>query len=362
MVDGVRRERIEKGLTATQARRRLRALPDEIRAELSVVRPEQEGVAEADEQTFGGLLDDWLRHKSRGWAPKTTDENRREIETRIRPTLGDIALSKLTAKHLDDAYSTWMAEGLSESSVHRHAAIVSAALAQGVKWDYLDANPAAKASPPTQPDFAGEGTPDAQQVAVLIKTAQSDDSVMAAAIALAFVTGARRGELCALKWSDVDLEGGVVRITKSLSEVGRELSEKLTKTGKSRNVALDERSIALLRKHFASQAALADRVGSPLVDDPYVLSPNTNGALPMTPSIVTDRFTKLRTKARLDNVRFHDLRHAHISELLGAGTDPTTVATRVGHASTRMTLDRYAHALPSGDIAAAVVIGALLPD
>ncbi len=207
-------------------------------------------------------------------------------------------------------------------------------------------------------------TPTPDHVAKLVKTAQDDDPVMAAAVALAFVTGARRGELCALRWSgrrDIDLRGGTVRIERSLSQADGNLTVKTTKTGRGRTVALDARSLTILKHHRKWQEGLAERAESPLVADPYVLSDNANGARPMEPSKVTDRFTALRATAKVKGVRFHDLRHAHVTQLLSAGVDATTVATRVGHASTRMTLDRYGHALPAGDRGAAAVIGALLP-
>jgi integrase len=81
----------------------------------------------------------------------------------------------------------------------------------------------------------------------------------------------------------------------------------------------------------------------------------------VSPDGITNRFDIIREMCGLEDVRFHDLRHAHVSKLLGAGIDATTVATRVGHASSRMTLDRYAHALPGADKAAAAVIGRMLP-
>ncbi len=93
---------------------------------------------------FGDLLTKWLAHiAKRGLSPKTVDEARREIENRIRPLLGDIPVSDLTAEKLDDAYYAWLGEGLSASSVHLHAAVVSAALTQGFKWGWIDSNPAA---------------------------------------------------------------------------------------------------------------------------------------------------------------------------------------------------------------------------
>jgi len=313
-------------------------------------------------RSFGELLDAWLKHiEARGRAAKTIDENRREIETRIRPRLGAIPVTDLKAEHLEDAYAAWLEEGLSASSVHRHAAVISAALTQGVKWGWLEQSPAPKASPPAQTTTRKLVTPTPDQVATLIREAENSDPVMAVAVALAFVTGGRRGELAALRWSDVDLEVGTVTIERSLSEVGDELIEKGTKTGASRTIALDERAVALLRRHLAWQLDLSRRAESPMVADPYVLSANADGARPLEPSKITDRFTSLRGRAHVRRVRFHDLRHAHVTQLLRAGVDATTVAARVGHASPRMTLDRYAHALPAGDVAAAAVIGALLP-
>jgi integrase len=353
MVDGKQRQETFRG-TEAAARKHLRKLA-----------PNDGQVDEAsrihDARTFGDLLTKWLGHiEARGRAPKTIDENRREIESRIRPLLGHIGISNLTAEDLDSAYSAWLDE-LSPSSVHRHAAVISAALTQGVKWGWLDSSPAAKASSPPAGATRKLVIPTTEQVAKLIKAAQSDDPVMAAAVALSFVTGARRGELAALRWSDIDLDTGTVRIERSLTQVGKTLTEKGTKTDRGRTVAIDARTTALLEHHRAWQVGLSKRAESPLVADPYLLSDNANAARPMQPSKITDRFISLRDKVNMRSIRFHDLRHANVSEQLAAGIDPATVSARAGHASTRMTLDRYAHALPAGGTAAAAVMGALLP-
>jgi integrase len=314
-------------------------------------------------RTFGHLLDEWHAHlESIGRAPKTLAENKREIERRIRPRLGKVKLRNLTARHLDDAYRSWLTEGLSPSSVRRHAAVVSSALSQAVKWGWLESSPATKSTPPPQRLSRTIVTPSPKDVSVLIKTAEERDSAMALAIALAFVTGARRGELCALRWSDFDLDAGVLRISRSISEIDNRLVVKGTKTDRSRTIALDDRTVAMLNRHLDWQRDLARRADSPLMDDPFLLSDNANAALPIRPNQITERFIRTRAKVGMPNVRFHDLRHASITQMLGFGVDIKTVSTRAGHASTRMTLDRYAHALPAGDIGAAAVLGALLPD
>jgi integrase len=346
-----RRETTFRG-TEAAARKALRAFGEK----LALGR-----VVDPDERTVGQLLDEWVAFKTPRWAPKTLDEAKREVENRIRPELGHVRLSALTPKMLDDAYSKWLTE-VSASSVHRHAATISSALSQGVKWGWIDINPAARASAPTAKTDRKLVHLQPDQVATLIKTAKATDPVMAVAIRIAFITGARRGELCALHWSDIDLEVGILRIERSLTQVGETLTVKDTKTGRGRNVALDARTVAALRRHREWQENLAHEAESPIVTDPYVLSDNANGARPIDPSKITDRFTSLRGRSGVHRVRFHDLRHAHVSQLLGAGVDATTVANRVGHASTRMTLDQYAHALPQGDVVAASLIEDLLPE
>jgi len=202
-------------------------------------------------------------------------------------------------------------------------------------------------------------TPDVDQVGELIRGAADD--TLKAAVTLAFVTGARRGELCALRWSDIDLDAGAVRIARSLVEDAEgQLVEKGTKTDRARLVSLDARAVALLKRHLQSQEV---RAGGTLSGSAaYVLSDDTQSTQPIRPNKLTDRFTKLRKQVDLPDVRFHDLRHANITQLIGAGINVRTVSERAGHASSRMTLDRYSHALPAGDVAAAVAMGALLPD
>ena len=160
---------------------------------------------------------------------------------------------------------------------------------------------------------------------------------------------------------DVDLDAGTVRIERSISQSRSGVAEKSTKTGRGRTVTIDDRALAILRRHQAWQEDLAKRAESPLVADPYVLSGNANAGRPMTPSKITDRFMELRDRVGVQGVQFHDLRHANATEQIAAGVPVPVVSARLGHASAKMTLDRYAHALPAGDRSTASVMGALLP-
>ena len=99
-------------------------------------------------------------------------------------------------------------------------------------------------------------TPTPDHVSKLIHAAEQHDPVIGAAVALAFVTGARRGELCALRWSDIDLDVGVLHIERSLTQVDGEITVKPPKTDRARTVTLDERSVAVLRAHRSWQERL----------------------------------------------------------------------------------------------------------
>jgi len=222
--------------------------------------------------------------------------------------------------------------------------------------------------------------PTPEQLSTLVKVAEADDPVLATGIALAALTGARRGELVALRWSDVDLDAGRVTIARSLTVADGQSHEGATKTHQIRNVALDEVGVGVLLRRWTYMRDLSKRAESPLVGDPYVLSYNANGARPVGPDTFTHRFGALcramearaakRLKVSVAKLppgerwpfRFHDLRHFSVTTLIAAGVDVRTVAERHGHAQATMTLNRYAHALPERDRAAAGVLGRALGD
>jgi len=218
---------------------------------------------DASRATLGDLLDRWLEQITPTRSPKTVAEYRRKIEGRIRPALGDIRLSKLGADTLDAWYGKWQVSGLSDSTVHHLHSILSAALTQAEKWGWIYSSPARRASPPAQrsPVFV---IPSPEQLIELVRTAHEIDPVLGTAVALAALTGARRGELCALRWSDVDLERGTIRITRSLGIVEGVIHEGPTKPHANRDVALDDLGIEVLRDRWAYMQDLSRRAESPL--------------------------------------------------------------------------------------------------
>ncbi len=307
--------------------------------------------------TVGQLLDRWLEQIEPTRRPRTVAEYRRKIEHDIRPAIGSIRVDRLEADVLDRCYGQWLATGLAPGTVRHLSAIISAALGQGVKWGWLATNPAARSSPPSAQSPTMK-IPTVEELSALYR-ASTDDQILATAVAMAALTGARRGELVALRWSDVDMAAGTVTFARSISVVKGTTHEGPTKTHQVRRLALDETAVEVLRLRWADQLDLSQRAESPLVDDPYVLSHNANGGTSVNPDTISHRFSALCTKTGL-SFRFHDLRHFSVSTLIAAGIDVRTVAERQGHAQATMTLNRYAHALPERDRAAANVLGQTL--
>jgi integrase len=297
-----------------------------------------------DGRTFGDVLTEWLDYgrttQGKHWAPRTADDNRRQVETRIRPALGDIRLPDLTPLRLEQLYEEWTDEGLSDNTAHRYAAVISSALSLAVRREYIEVSPAARAVAPAATKSTKK-IPNADEVGRLLIAAAEYGKDMAPAIALAALTGARAGEVCALRWADIDLKRGRVLVNKSAYEVGGKVGIKHTKT--------EEQHVA--RIEGGNLVGLQAVLGKPGDPDTYVIGGETE---PVNPGVISDRFVSVRGAAHIRNVTFHQLRKYIATTWHQAGVPGRAIADMIGWKSTRM-LDVYVGATESGYDAAAAV-------
>jgi integrase len=164
---------------------------------------------------------------------------------------------------------------------------------------------------------------------------------------LAGTCGMRRGEILALRWSDVHLDTSVATasITQTLEQVGSEIAFKEPKTQKSRRaITLPAMTRDVLRQHRAKQAEARLMLG-PAYQDLGLVCSGPDGS-PWVPDRLSAGFASFMKGADLPRIRFHDLRHTHATHLLRAGVHPKIVSERLGHSTITITLDTYSHVLP----------------
>lgn len=322
-------------------------------------------VVEADEGrhvaaaplTFGELLDRWLDVKRRTVEASTLASYEWIARTYVRPALGARTVASLRPMDLDALYADVHGRGLSPRTVRICHTVMRQSLEQARRWGLIARNPAVDATPPPQRRREVD-PPTVAQVQELIEAARDDDPDFATYLWVLAATGCRRGEACALRWSDVDLERGEVAIRRSIAQVGGELREKDTKTHQSRRVAIDDGTVEVLRAHRLRQRELALALGVS-VPDTALLFGDSDGQ-PWRPDVCTNRFGRLRASLGLERVRLHDLRHFVASVLGDGGVPIATISSRLGHRDISTTLNLYTHALPATDQRAAAYLGSLL--
>ncbi|MFG3418704.1 tyrosine-type recombinase/integrase [Micromonospora sp. NPDC048063] len=175
-------------------------------------------------------------------------------------------------------------------------------------------------------------------------------------------TGARRGELCALRWHHLDLTAGVLTLRRSsyLDEHG-ELQEKDTKTHQQRRVALDPETVEVLRELYGRYLGRLAQLDADSDPADYVFSPEPDNNRGYRPDTITQRYGRLATRLGIDS-HIHALRHYSAPELINAGVDVRTVAGRLGHGGGgTTTLSVYAAWLSESDQQAAGTLAARMP-
>jgi integrase len=310
--------------------------------------------------TVGELLTEWLAHcKSLGRSPTTMREYQRLTEQTVRPEIGHIRLSKLAPRDLDRLYAKLTEKGNKATTVRRVHALIGAALHQAERWEYVDRNVARRASPP--PVHAAQvEAPTPQEVQAILVAAEAVEPTLAVLLLLGALTGARRGELCALRWSDIDFDAGTLTIARSVYEVaGGGWAEKGTKTHQARTIGLDDLGMELLHRHRAAVDALADSLDLEVLPDGFVFSRSPVGAEPIRPDVVTKFMTRVAKAAGVDT-HLHALRHFSATQGIAAGYDPVTVGRRLGHADPSITLRVYSHVVEERDKELAAAVGRTL--
>jgi integrase len=314
------------------------------------------GVGAPLPKTLSMLLDEFLReHAEKKLAPKTV-ERYREQAACLDPALLSMPLAEITPLHLSREWSRLVESGghtrrdktprpLSAKTVRNIAGVVSSAFLRAIKWGLVTSNPVSNSEPPVPKKHEGMALAPSEQI-LLIKSGTAF-WCLPMFLEMAAATGARRGEVLALRWSDV--QGREVVITRSLTQTKQVLLFKGTKTEKPRRVVIPESVVAPLATHRQQQEKFRQQFGPDYRADLDLIFANPDGT-PLKPDSVSSSVSLLCRRLGLpEGASLHTLRHTHGSFLLADGVDLATVSERLGHSSIRVTADIYSHALRGRD-------------
>lgn len=318
-----------------------RAFRDERRKEL------KQGTAiQKSGLTLSEYMREWLDdHTVAKPLKRSTAESYAEkIRNYLDPNIGQLPLQEIRPNHLKSWVADLMRSGgrngkaLSRATVRKAGVIVKEALVAAMdEYGYLAANPAANLKLPTAERGAGKSWTVAEAKRFAAVAAEHRLTTLFATL---IATGARRGEMLALSWEDIDLNSNTVTINKNATWVKGVRAVESTKTDRTRVVDVDLVTIAALRTHKARQAQ--ERLECSAWQDSNLVFCRPDGT-PLPPDFAYRQFIRLIEKAGVTRIRLHDLRHTHATLLLEAGEPLYVVAERLGHANSSTTANIYAH-------------------
>lgn len=318
---------------------------DEVRRKLAAAVHAQDIGTFADARgiTVGAFLDQWLaevvKPSVRQWTYMGYEVH---VRLHLKPTLGRTPLDRLTPMQVQALLNAKLKEGLSAKSVRGVRATLRAALNHAVRWEMISRNAATAVELPRTRRYDIQPlTP--EEARTFLDSIRGDR--LEALYSVALTMGLRQGEALGLRWSDVDLQMGYLRITKQLQRVDSVLQRVDLKTDHSRRTLVLPASILKgLREHRQQQVEERRAVGQEWKESGFLFT--TPEGLPLEGTTVTRQFHRQLDRAGLAQRRFHDLRHSCATLLLVQGVSPRVVMDVLGHSEIGMTMNTYSHVIP----------------
>ena len=268
-----------------------------------------------------------------------------EALERVLPLIGKVKLNKITPLMLDSMYQQ-LKVGKSKRTLGYHSMyafykLINVMFNQAIKWELVDKNPNLKATKPKR-EKKERRFYDLQQIDELLKCLENESIKYKALITLALDSGARRSEICALKWNDINFDTHTLRIDNSLKVVRGVVDEGKTKTPSSnRVIILNNGTIEILKEYKKWQDEYKKQMGKQWKGANRVFISKFGGH--MNPDTCSKIINKIVKKYGLDDLTFHELRHTSATYLINKGMNPKAVSERLGHSDTSVTMEIYSH-------------------
>ena len=318
---------------------------DEAHRKLTVALYERQGgdAAAPGSMKLADFLDMWLERIAKARVRASTYKGYEvNVRVHLKPGLGHWPISGLEPIHVQELIDTKGREGLAPKSIRYMHGILRNALNQAVRWNYIQRNPAALVDGPrvAQQEIQPFSREEAQRFLEVIKGDRLE-----ALYAVALTMGLRQGEALGLRWRDVDLDMGYIRLNRQLQRITNRYELVELKTARSRRaLAVPTAIVGRLREHKNVQDREREAAALRWHDTDLVFC-RPNG-YPLSGSVVTHRFQELLSRAGIARRRFHDLRHSCATLLLAQGVPARVVMDVLGHSQISLTLNTYTHVLP----------------
>ena len=295
------------------------------------------------EYTFAQWLDYWYKDIILPQIEETTAYGYRGmIENYLKPQLGEIRLQKLTARDIQQYY-TWLMDEkkLSPNTVIKHHNLLTNTLNAAERQEYITKNPMRAVSPPKKRQREAKFyTP--EQLGILLDKAVG--TRLELPVFICAYLGLRRGELCGLRWSDVDLEHQTITIENTRTQAGKKEIEKGTKTASStRTLYLPDTLCDMLKAAKEHQQACRAEYKNAYDDNDYVVV--MEDGRPFRPNYLSELFGKFLADNDLPKIVLHELRHTFASLSNQAGIPAYNIGKALGHSTPATTQKIYTHLL-----------------
>lgn len=232
-------------------------------------------------------------------------------------------------------------DSLAPTTIRNYHDAVSVVFSQAVKEMLIPYNPAERSTPPAR-RAEGRRSLQPDEIAAILDALELEPIDFRTMINILIVSGIRRGELYALKWSKIDFERQEMVIDRSVGYLqDRGMFEGPTKTGNERYIALPQQTLDLLKKYRAWQATKRLQAGDLWINNDLVFTGEYGGFL--YPPLINSRLSNFCKKNGFQHIHPHIFHHSVASILLSSGVDVLTISKMLGHANPSMTLGVYAH-------------------